>query len=103
MRLTRFDSMRDIHLSLSKASEAHLPADERRQSFRFTVAQHPTAASVPGIKGGQGHSGAEIERAADTLAMCVSVPAGVALGGIAAAGIVAAADAFGAHLLSRLF
>lgn len=77
MRLTPFDNMTAIHTKLAKASEANLPADERRGAFipgddpvelrpvrRITATSKPTC---PGIKGGQGHSGAELEQSADLL------------------------------------
>jgi hypothetical protein len=92
MRLIRFDSMRDIHVKLTKASEAALPADEQRGAFipgddpvelrpvrrlSFTERSHVAI----GIKGGQGRSGAEIEAA--TLPLVISV--------LACAGILVAA------------
>lgn len=75
---------------VAKASEADLPADERRGAYihgddplelqpaltvaeeraidrqmaRFAATSKPTC---PGIKGGQGHSGAELEQSADLL------------------------------------
>jgi len=77
VRLTPFENMNDIHAKLAKASEANLPADERRGAYvigddpvelrpvrRITATSKPTC---PGIKGGQGHSGAELEQSADLL------------------------------------
>jgi hypothetical protein len=53
---------------IAKQSEAHLPPDERRQVIRIRAEHH---ASVPGIKGGQGRSGREIEESSDRLAWVV--------------------------------
>jgi hypothetical protein len=124
MILIPFDSMRDIHANLTKASEANLPDDERRGVFipgddplelqpaltvaeeraidrqmaRFAVSSKP---SMPSLKGGQGHSGAEIEQDARELLVVLGL-AVAALLGIGCAELIAhAADAIGAAYLAN--
>lgn len=99
MRLIRFDSMHDIHSKLAKASEAHLPADEQRAVRRvsFTERSHVET----GIKGGQGRSGADLEKGAVAFSMPVLL-ALAALLGIALAELMArGATVFGAVYLSN--
>lgn len=106
MRLTPFEHMNDIHAKLAKASESKLPADERRGAYltaaeerevdrqmaRFSVTSKP---SMPGIKGGQDRSGAEIEQDARALLVVLGL-AVFALLGIGCAELIAhAAGAIG--------
>ena len=110
MRLTRFDSMRDISLRLSKASEANLPADERRGVYvpgddpvelrpvrRFVATSKPTCP----IKGGQDRAGVEIEQDARELLVVLGLACVVLLGMGCAELIAHAADAIGAAYLSH--
>jgi hypothetical protein len=111
MRLIRFDSMYDIHTKLAKASEANLPEDERRGAFipgddpieprpvrRITATSKP---SMPGIKGGQGRAGIEVEEDARELLVVLALVVAVLLG-IGCAELTAhAADAFGAAYLAN--
>lgn len=89
--------------AIAKASERDLPAYEQRQVRRFSAVQHPTAASIPGVKGGQARSGAEIERNATVLGLVLITAAGAVIGCLIGHGLATAADAFGRHVLSRLF
>lgn len=124
MRLIRFDSMHDIHSKLAKASEAHLPADERRGAYipgddplelqpvltaaeeraidrqmaRFAVTSKP---SMPGIKGGQGRAGIEVEEDARALLVLIGLAVAVLLGIGCAELIAHAADAFGSTYLAN--
>ena len=106
MRLIPFDHMDEIHLrlsdcrdSLANASEAHLPADERRQRFvpgDLPLELAPVLRSAPPlIEAGQGRESADLERDAVIMAcavgICVAVPLGI---GIAQC-LVVAADAVG--------
>ncbi len=123
-----------------KASEQHLPEDERRQAIAFveeklgreltatertrfvqvagiapqmvpgddpvelrpvrrmTFSQKP---SMPGIKGGQDRSGAEIEQDARELMVVLALVAAVLLGFAGAELIAQAADSFGAAYLAN--
>lgn len=49
---------------------------ELRPTRRMTIYRKPT---VPGVKGGQGHSGAETEDSTIPLVICILVCAGVAV------------------------
>ena len=86
MRLIRFENADKINRRLAKASEANLPADERRGAFvagddptelrpvrrlSFTERSHVEI----GIKGGQGRSGAELEQDATPLAIAIAAAA----------------------------
>lgn len=111
MRLTPFEHMNDIHAKLAKASESKLPADERRGAYitgddpvelrpvrRITATSKP---SMPGIKGGQGRAGIEVED--DTRALLVVLGLAVfALLGIGCAELIAhAADAIGSTYIAN--
>lgn len=111
MRLIRFDSMRDIHAKLAKASEANLPADERRGAYvlgddpvelrpvrRITATSKP---SMPGIKGGQGRAGVEVEDDARELLVVLGLAVAVLLGIGCAELIAHAAGAFGSTYLAN--
>lgn len=111
MRLTPFEHMNDIHAKLAKASEQHLPEDERRGAYipgddpvelrpvrRITATSKP---SMPGIKGGQGRAGIEVEEDARALLVVLGL-AVFALLGIGCAELIAhAAGAIGAAYLSH--
>lgn len=105
MRLIRFVNADKI---LTKASEQHLPEDERRGAFvlgddptelrpvrrlSFSERSHVSI----GIRGSdQGRSGAELEEDADSQLLLIGMAAAVLLGIGAAELIAHAADAFGA-------
>lgn len=99
--------------AITKASEQHLPADERRQVIpgdiigddpvelrpvrRMSATSKP---SMPGIKGGQDRSGAEIEQDADRLVLGFLLAVVFGIGLFVGNQIVSAATAFGAEYLS---
>lgn len=111
MRLTSFENMNAIHAKLTKASEGNLPADERRGAYiagddpvelrpvrRLTATSKP---SMPGIKGGQGRAGVEVEEDARELLVVLGLSVAVLLGIGCAELIANAADAFGAAYLAN--
>lgn len=98
MKTQPFVTNREIHVRIAKASERHLPEDERRQAVRITATGKP---SMPGLKGGQGRSGAELEQSADALLLVLGLAAAAILGVGGAELIAHAADAFGAAYLAN--
>jgi hypothetical protein len=105
-----FDHADEISLRLSdlrderKAAESALPADEQRQRFisgADPIELTPVLRSAPPlVEGGQGHTDADIDRAAKALRWLLAIAAGLGLGVTAARYVAAAADAIGAWCVS---
>ena len=89
MKLAVFSDADQLHRQMAKPCQ---PEPNRRHAFiagddpvelrpvrRITATSKPT---VPGIKGGSGHSGAELEAAILPLVICILAAAGIVVAAI---------------------